>query len=186
MLMLKYWVRKKDDTDFLKTDKTSHIKKDWNFTSIQAGVSGTRLTFPPKRDKTLYKIYETMDSRHWTRGSAGQSPWERRHPWEWVFDCPSFLSGEFSGFGAGRGTQVAPGSPKLKRQNKSLWSRDNQSSQGRVPEERGPPREKALQICLAHAFSWELIRACVWGDYMSLGKSCPKGAGDTTSRAHTT
>ena len=34
MLMLNYWVRKTDDPDFLKTDKISHIKIDWNFISV--------------------------------------------------------------------------------------------------------------------------------------------------------
>ena len=127
-----------------------------------------RLTLPPKTAKTLDKIYQMMDFRCWPTGSAGQSPWVVSL---WLSQLPvwrSFL------LWCRKRNLGGTWSRELKKQSESLWRQDNQSSQGRVTEERGPPRKKAPQVCLTHAFSWDLIRPRVWGNYARLGKSHPK------------
>ena len=120
-----------------------------------------RLTLPPK---TVDKIYETMDFRRWPTGNAGQSPWVVSL---WLSQLPVWRRCRKRNLGGAW-------SQELKKQSESLWRQDNQSSQGRVTEERGAPRKKAPQVCLTHAFSWELIRPRVWGNYARLEKSHPK------------
>ena len=127
-----------------------------------------RLTLLPKTAKTLDKIYETMDFRRWPTGSAGQSPWVVSL---WLSQLPVWRS--FLLWCRKRNLGGA-WSRELKKQSESLRRQDNQSSQGRVTEERGLPRKKAPQVCLTCAFSWELIRPRVWGTYVRLGKSRPR------------
>ena len=148
--------------------------------------------------KKLYKIYETMvmDIRQHS------DPWEREKKWNELCERFSLVPWEsFQDAAQRRGTQVesnsllswgdGPGSPGRPRQLEfsGQSTREWDVERGRRIEKRERQRQRYPEICrgFLQVFSWALVRACVWGNYLSLEKQPNKSSrGNNPWRSHKT
>ena len=163
----------KKNREFWLPKSSSHIKE----LCVHSRQNSKDQIYPSTWNtrQTLDRRDETMDFRHRTTGSTGHwIPAPRREPW--LPQLPACRA--CSGCGTFRGIPVEPGPPELRRQSPGAMTL---VPTGTREEKTG---KKALEVCIAYAFSWELTMACGVQTTQGYGKSHPRGAEDTMSLIH--
>lgn len=138
----------------LRTDLALKIK-NWDSTSKEDGITGTRFTFLPETILTMGKIHETTDLKTLDIWKWRTMIFERRkNKWGEPCDCPSLLPWEH--FQAAKPRRSWGGATESPRRSRQL-----EFAGQSVGDKSGTQRE--VQRC-AEVFSWVLV-STQWGNY---------------------